>query len=104
METLKQEALLVGADDYRRLLEHVSEERLSAAFIGIWPSHNDFGRDLLNDAGAAQRLQLLPDWLQSFVHLDGEKFAAEMEADGHYVIADIKRGVCVFDGPIVRQP
>ncbi len=40
----KQETFLVDAADYRGVLQHVDEARIKDAFIGIWPSRDDFGQ------------------------------------------------------------
>lgn len=103
MESTKQPTLIVEADDYLRLLERVSEEHLPQAFIGTWRDRESFGLELLGDGQAERRLQQLPGWLQPYVRLDGTRFVNDMEAAGYYVVVDTKRGICVLDGPIVRQ-
>jgi hypothetical protein len=93
---------MVDANDYKSIIEHIDERTVREAFVGIWRSRDDFGGHMLRDMGAELRLQPIADWLRPYVRLDGARYAAELEADGHFVIADVAQGVCVFDGPIIR--
>ncbi len=102
-ENNKQETFLVDAADYRGVLQHVDEARIKDAFIGIWPSRDDFGQHLLRDGSAAARLEALPLWLKPYVRLDGAALVGDLERDGLYVLADVAQGVCVFDGPTVHN-
>jgi hypothetical protein len=102
-ENNKRATFLVDAADYRGVLQHVDEAHIKDAFIGIWPSRDDFGRHLLDDGDATARLETLPLWLKPYVRLDGAALVADLERDGLYVLADITQGVCVFDGPTVHN-
>ncbi len=102
-ETQQQRTFLVDAADYREVLRHVDERYIKDAFIGIWPSRDDFGCHLLHDGRAEDRLAQLPGWLQPYVRLDGAALVADLERNGLYVTADISRGVCVFDGPVMHN-
>ncbi len=95
---------LVPAEDYRALAERLDERRFAEAFLGRWASRAAFGRDLLDENGAAsRRLAELPGWLRQYVQIDGEAFAADLERGGLYVIAPVESGVCVFDAGVVRS-
>jgi hypothetical protein len=62
------------------------------------PSGNTYWR-----IPAQARLAVLPTWLRPHVRLDATSLVAEMETAGHYVVADIRRGICVFDGHVVHR-
>ena len=100
----QQRTFLVEAADYHEVLQKVDEQQIEEAFIGIWPSRDDFGAHLLSDSSAEMRLQALPIWLRPYVRLDGAALVADLERDGMYVLADVRQGVCVFDGAIVHSP
>lgn len=97
------QTLIVPAEDYRLLAEALDERTLQAGFLGRWASRAAFGLSLLEDSSAAERLAQLPGWLRPYVQLDGDSFAAEHERAGHYIITPVTRGVCVFDGHVVRR-
>lgn len=72
------------------------------SYLGHFDSRDDFGRRLLQDFGADQRLRQLPDWLQALVRLDGAAFATNFEQAGAFHIYDApqvngKGGSYVFD-------
>ena len=85
------------------MIAQIDEVRLQDAFIGVWPDRESFGQHLLADGPAAERLAELPMWLRPYVRVDGEAVVRDMEAAGHYVLASMRRGVCVFDGPIIHN-
>ena len=101
-ETAPGTTFLVDARDYWRVLDQVDEGQIGEAFIGLWPSREDFGQQLLAENNAADRLADVPAWLRPYVRLDGTALVADMERAGIYVLAEVARGVCVFDGPIAR--
>lgn len=99
----RRASLLVAATDYERIIATLDESTLEAAFVGQWSSREAFGQELLADTSAKQRLGELPLWLRDYVRLDGEAFVADLEQQGVYVVAPVQKGVCVFDGAIVRS-
>lgn len=99
----RRASLLVAAPDYERIIATLDESTLEAAFIGTWKSREAFGQELLADTSAKQRLSELPLWMRDYVRLDGEAFVADLEQQGIYVLATVQKGVCVFDGAIVRS-
>lgn len=103
-ETKKQRTFLVEAADYHEVLKKVDEQRIREAFIGLWPDREAFGCHLLGDSSADDRLQLLPLWLRPYVRLDGTALVNDLEREGLYVLADVRQGVCVFDGAVVQSP
>ncbi len=102
-EAQQQRTFLVEAADYCEVLRKVDERSIQEAFIGLWPSREAFGLYLLSDGSAEARLQTLPLWLQPYVRLDGAALVGDLEREGLYVLADVRRGVCVFDGPTVHN-
>jgi hypothetical protein len=102
-ETQQQRTFLVEAGDYPEVLRKVDERSIAEAFIGLWPSRDAFGLHLLSDGSAEARLDALPLWLRPYVRFDGAAFAGDLEREGIYVLADVSRGVCVFDGPTVHK-
>ncbi len=102
-EQAPRTTFLVDAADYLKLAAQVDETKIREAFIGVWPSREDFGRQLLEENNAEKRLQSLPLWLRQYVRLDGEAIVKDLERDGVYALAEISRGVCVFDGPIIHK-
>ena len=103
-ERSPQRQFLVDAVDYLKVTAQVDEREIREAFIGLWPSREDFGQSLLNDNDAAtKRLSALPQWLRPYVRLDGAAFVRDLEREGVYRVAEISRGVCVFDGPAIRS-
>ena len=103
MHAPEQRAFLVPAEDYRLLASELDERSLHIGFLGRWASRAAFGLSLLEDSTAAQRLAELPGWLRPYVCLDGDRFAAELEEAGIYVIRPVTTGVCVFDAAVVRK-
>jgi hypothetical protein len=101
-ETTTRAPFIVDAADYQRVIAQIDEDRLKDAFIGVWADREAFGQHLLHDGGAEERCSALPTWLRPYVRLDAEAFVRDMEAAGHYVIASMRRGVCVFDGPAIH--
>jgi hypothetical protein len=94
---------LVPADDYARIVEVLDETSLRDAYVGRWPSRNDFGLHLLEETDAPEKLAQLPRWLRNCVKLDGEALVSELEAEGVYVVTPVESGVVVFDGGVVRK-
>jgi len=62
-----------------------------------------FGLHLLEDTRADRVLQAVPNWLRPYVRLDGAAYLNDLERVGVYSVADIDRGICVFDGPIAKS-
>lgn len=102
MEMLKK-TFLVDAMDYLKVTAQVDEAQIREAYIGLWPSREAFGQHLLEDTSAEEKLQGLPNWLRPYVRLDGAALVADLEREGVYTVAEISRGVCVFDGPIAHE-
>ena len=98
-----QSTFLVEAADYLEVLQKVDERQIKDSFIGIWSSRDAFGLHLLSDSSADRRLATLPIWLQPYVRLDGAALVGDLEREGLYVLADVKQGVCVFDGAVVHS-
>lgn len=103
MSETQQRTFLVEAADYCEVLRKVDECSIQEAFIGLWPSRDAFGLHLLSDGSAEARLDTLPLWLRPYIRLDGAALAGDLEREGLYVLADVSRGVCVFDGPTVHN-
>lgn len=71
------------------------------SYLGRFDSRDAFGLRLLQDFGANERLQQLPDWLRAIVRLDGAAFATDFERAGAFHIYDAPQvnggGSYIFD-------
>ena len=75
-------------------------DRFRDAYIGRYPDRETFGQELLSSMGAEGRLNKLPQWLRSYVRLDGAAIVADFERAGHYYVYEAPEdgGAYVFDG------
>ena len=100
-ETTRQ-TFLIDAQDYLQVVEQIDETKMKEAYIGHWSSRDAFGQHLLADTNADRVMAEVPLWLRPYIRLDGAALVADLERDGIYTVAEISRGVCVFDGPIAK--
>ncbi len=69
------------------------------AYRGQWESLEAYADELLNDLGATELLDQVPDWLQPYVSLDVSGFARDLQLGGDIWTAEAAEGgVWVFDG------
>jgi len=102
-EAPPRSTFIVDSSDFLRITAEIDERLLKEAFIGLWPNRNAFGQHLLNDNNATESLEHVPRWLRPYVSLDGAAFVDDLVKQGVYVVTDVSRGVCVFDGPIIHN-
>jgi antirestriction protein len=84
-------------------LDELEPERLAQfeeAYRGTWSSLEDYADNLLDDVGATQHLEQIPDWLQPYVSLDVAAFARDLELSGDITSVEGQEGVYVFDGTL----
>jgi hypothetical protein len=89
-----------------RLSTEGSVQQLRAAYLGVWPTREDLGQQLLAEIHARERVEeAVPRWLADYVRLDGEAFIRDAERSGVYVISENdSSGISVFDGIALRPP
>lgn len=97
-------ALLVSVEDYELLRRQFDETQMRETYIGRWATREAFGQHLLADTSAERELQTLPRWLRPLVQLSGEALVQELEEAGLYVVANLSRGVAIFDGAVRARP
>lgn len=68
------------------------------AYRGHWESVTAYAEELLDDLGATEVLERVPDWLQPYVQLDVEGFARDLRLGGDVRTVSSDGGVWVFDG------
>ncbi len=69
------------------------------AYRGQWESLEAYADELLDDLGATELLEQVPDWLQPYVSLDVAGFARDLTLGGDIWTAEAAEGgVWVFDG------
>ena len=84
-------------------LDDLDPERLAQfedAYRGTWGSLEHYADNLLDDIGATQHLERIPDWLQPYVSLDVAAFARDLELSGDVTSVECREGVYVFDGTL----
>jgi antirestriction protein len=84
-------------------LDDLDPERLARfeeSYRGTWGSLEDYADNLLDDVGATQQLEQIPDWLQPYVSLDVAAFARDLELSGDITSVESREGVYVFDGTL----
>lgn len=68
------------------------------AYRGEWESLEAYAEELLDDLGATELLERVPDWLQSYVSLDIAGFARDLELGGDiWTESTEEGGVWVFE-------
>jgi antirestriction protein len=67
------------------------------AFLGHWASIEDYAEDLFEATGVDLE-NLLPEPLSSYVHVDYEAMARDMEMSGDIMTSEGEDGVYVFEG------
>jgi antirestriction protein len=78
----------VGVDDHDRL------EQFDSAYLGTYPSIEDFAEQYAEDIGLGD--ELVPAWARAYFRLDIEALARDLATD--LVVADSRGGgVYVFD-------
>ncbi len=68
-----------------------------AVYRGQWETLEAYAEDLLDDLGASELLEQVPDWLQPYVSLDTAGFARDLELGGDIWTAEGDGGVWVFE-------
>ena len=78
------------------------EDALAAfeeAYLGEWASLTAYAEELLDDLGGARELdQHVPELLQSYVQIDVDGFAHDLELSGDITAVEHCNGVWLFDG------
>ncbi len=72
----------------------------AAHYRGRWPSVEAFAEDLLDDSGAGEVIDALPDWLRPYVVLDYAAVARDMQLSGDIAVAEDREGVYVYDANV----
>jgi len=75
-------------------------ERFEEAYRGDWPSVAAYTEELLDDLGATETLQHVPDWLQPYVQINVEGLARDLELGGDLWSAPSEGGTHIFDGTL----
>lgn len=84
-------AAIVGA-------ELAALEQFEEAYRGRWESVTDYAESLLDELGATDVLDQVPEWLQPYVELDVGGFARDLVLGGDIRTVEGESGVWVFDG------
>lgn len=67
-------------------------------YQGEWDSITDYAEHLLDELGATEALEAVPDWLQGYISLHIEGFARDLEMNGDVcTVPSGPGGVFVFD-------
>lgn len=75
----------------------LSESSFEARYQGRWDSLGAYAEDLLDQLGATEILESLPEWLGRYVSLDIEQFGRELEMGGDIeTVRSSDGGVFVF--------
>lgn len=72
--------------------------RFEEAYQGHWSSVVEYADEFLDDAGATQALEAIPDWLQPYVTLNSEGFARDLVLGGDIQSVEGEGGVWIFEG------
>jgi len=80
--------------------EPAALELFEEAYRGCWESMTAYAEELLDDLGATEVLERVPDWLQPYVQLDIEGFARDLRLGGDIRTVEGDGGVWVFDGMV----
>lgn len=76
-------------------------ELFEEVFRGEWERLEDYAAELLDDLGATEALEQLPEWLQPYVRMDDDRFAQDLRLGGDVqVMSAPGAGVFVFDGTV----
>ena len=86
-------AALVGTDPAQL-------ELFEDAYRGHWESVTEYADQLLDDLGATEVLEAIPDWLQPYMQLDVDQFARDLELGGDIRTIEGDDGVWVFSGAV----
>ena len=87
-------ASLVGTDDDR--LQEFDE-----AYFGHFDSLERYADEALDDLGYKKQVEdLLPEYLEPYVHFDVEGFARDLEISGDVMTSEGDGGVYVFNGHV----
>jgi antirestriction protein len=70
------------------------------AYRGHWDSLTAYAEELLDDLGASEVLEQVPDWLQPYMQLDVEGFARDLRLGGDVQTVEGDGGVWVFGGAV----
>ena len=72
-------------------------ERFDAAYLGHWPSVEDYARDYLDDCGLDRIIEEhVPDSLQPYVTVDVDGFARDLEYSGDITASEGDDGVYLY--------
>lgn len=83
-------AALVGTDA-------AELDRFDGAYLGHWPSVQDYARDYLDDCGLDRIIEEhIPDSLQSYVTVDVDGFARDLEYAGDITASEGDDGVYLY--------
>lgn len=66
------------------------------AYRGHWPSIADYAEELLDDLGARDALQRIPDWLQPYVEVDIRRFGRDLTLGGDIRTVEGEGGMWIF--------
>ncbi len=72
-------------------------EAFEEAYRGHWPSATAYAEELLDETGATEALEAVPEWLQPYVSLNVAGFARDLELGGDIRTVEGDGGVWVFD-------
>lgn len=86
-------AAFAGLDDG----DGLDRSRFEARYQGRWDSLAAYADGLLDELGAAEAVEGLPEWFQAYAQLDHEQFARDLELGGDVrVVPASDGGVFVF--------
>jgi len=97
--TQEQEIRRAAWDAFQYWSGSRDQNHFRRSYLGHYADRDTFGRELLAKFGADARIYRLPDWLRSYVRLDGEAVARDFERAGYFHIVDAPSsgGTFVFD-------
>jgi antirestriction protein len=80
--------------------DSANEETFLSHYRGSWTSPEAYAEDLLQDIGAWDYLEHVPEWLRPYARLDVEGFARDLQLGGDIYTADDGDQVHIFDAHI----
>jgi len=83
--------------DHVGVTESDQLDRFEELYRGQWDSAEDYAQQLLDDMGATEAIEKLPEWLQCYVELDVAGFARDLDIGGDItVVAKPEGGVWIW--------
>ncbi len=105
MDQRRGRGIVEHGEAYAAFAAYVNDqpERLkdfAEAYRGHWESATQYADELLDELGATEVLEQVPEWLQPYITLDVESFARDLQIGGDILVFEGDGGVWVFYGVV----